>query len=286
MLDRTSFPTFGARYVTPATTTFRDDALHGKVAVVTGAGGGLGSAIVARLASMGATVVATDLRLPALAEGSNAIPLPCDVTSEASVSALARTIHESLGRCDILVNNAGVLGDSTPLEQLGGEAWDKVFSVNLRGVFVCAKHLVPMMIGAGQGAIVNLASVGARVPNDSGAYAASKAGVLGLTRQMAIAWGTKGVRANSVSPGMIRTPMSEGFYADASVSQAREKAVPLGRVGTPGDISDVVAFLCSDAARYINGQDIIVDGGFLRTALLNVMPPAFAAGRVERPAAT
>lgn len=243
---------------------------------MTGAGGGLGGAIVSTLAAMGATVVAADLRAPELPGSDvNAIALACDVTDESSLQALADRVHQTCGRCDILVNNAGVLDGPTPLEDLGAEAWDRILGVNLRGMFLCTKYLVRLMLARGEGCVVNLASIGARVPNDSAAYAASKAGVLGLTRQMAVAWGPRGVRANSVSPGMIRTPMSDGFYRDSRIAEARNKAVPLGRVGAPDDIADVVAFLCSDAARYVNGQDLIVDGGFLRTALLRMMPAAF-----------
>lgn len=258
------------------TPTFRADALEGRIAVVTGAGGGLGGAIVSRLAAMGAKVVATDVRVPeATGADDHALALACDVTDESSLQALADRVQQAFGRCDILVNNAGILDAPTPLEELGSAAWDRILAVNLRGTFLCAKYLAPMMLARGEGCVVNLASVGARAPNDSAAYAASKAGVLGLTRQMAVAWGPRGVRANSVSPGMIRTPMSDAFYRDSRIAEARNKAVPLGRVGTPDDIADVVAFLCSDAARYVNGQDLIVDGGFLRTALLRMMPAAF-----------
>lgn len=256
-------------------TPYRDDALAGRVAVVTGAGGGLGGAIVARLAGMGATVLATDLKAPALPEGVKGESLACDVADEASVKALAAEVNRRHGRCDILVNNAGVLGPRVPLEEMPVETWDKVIAVNLRGSFLCAKHLVPMMLARGKGAIVNLASIGARVPNDIGPYGPSKAAVLGLTHQMAVEWGPRGVRANSVSPGMIRTPMSEHFYQNERLHQGRIRTVPVGRIGVPDDIANAIAFIASDAASYMNGQDIIIDGGFMRTALLNVQPAVF-----------
>lgn len=255
-------------------TTFDKEALKGRVAVITGAGGGLGGAMVARLVGMGATVVAADMKAPdnALA----ALSLACDITDEAAIEAMAAAVKERFGRCDILVNNAGIMAPVIPLEELPVATWDKVMAVNLRGAFLCAKHLVRLMLAQKSGAIVNLASIGARVPNDIGAYGPSKAGVLGLTHQMAVEWGPRGVRANSVSPGMIRTPMSEHFYQNEKLHQGRIKVVPTGRIGRPEDIADAVAFLVSDAASYMNGQDILVDGGFMRTALMNVQPAVFA----------
>jgi NAD(P)-dependent dehydrogenase (short-subunit alcohol dehydrogenase family) len=256
--------------------TYRDDALKGRVAVVTGAGGGLGSAIVRRLAGMGATIVATDLKAPAIPEGvTGAVSLACDVTDERSVEELAAAIKDKFGRCDILVNNAGIMAPVVPLEDLTAEVWDRVMNVNLKGSFLCAKHLARMMITQGKGAIVNLASIGARVPNDIGAYGPTKAGVLGLTNQMCVHWGPHGIRANSVSPGMIRTPMSEHFYQNEKLHKGRIKTVPAGRIGVPDDIANAIAFMVSDAASYMNGQDIIIDGGFMRTALMNVQPAVF-----------
>jgi NAD(P)-dependent dehydrogenase (short-subunit alcohol dehydrogenase family) len=198
------------------------------------------------------------------------------VTKEADIEAMALAVKTKFGRCDILVNNAGIMAPVIPLEELPVATWDKVMSVNLRGSFLCAKHLVRMMLAQKSGAIINIASIGARVPNDIGPYGPSKAGVLGLTHQMAVEWGPRGVRANSVSPGMIRTPMSEHFYQNEKLHQGRIKVVPTGRIGRPEDIADAIAFLASDAASYMNGQDIIVDGGFMRTALMSVQPAVFA----------
>jgi NAD(P)-dependent dehydrogenase (short-subunit alcohol dehydrogenase family) len=255
-------------------TTFDPHALEGRVAVITGAGGGLGGAMVERLASMGAKVVAVDLKAPQNARA--ALSLACDISDEAAIEGMAAAVRDAFGRCDILVNNAGIMAPVIPLEELPVEVWDKVMSVNLRGAFLCAKHLARPMLAQGSGAIVNLASIGARVPSDIGPYGPSKAGVLGLTHQMAVEWGPRGIRANSVSPGMIRTPMSEHFYQNEKLHKGRIKAVPTSRIGRPDDIADAVAFLVSDAASYMNGQDIIIDGGFMRTALLNVQPAVFA----------
>jgi len=255
-------------------TTFDKASLQGRVAVVTGAGGGLGGAMVTRLHGMGASVVTVDMKAPENPLASQS--LACDVTDEAAIEAMAAQVKDKFGRCDILVNNAGIMAPVVPLEELPVATWDKVMGVNLRGSFLCAKHLVRMMLAQKSGAIINIASIGARVPNDIGPYGPSKAGVLGLTHQMAVEWGPRGVRANSVSPGMIRTPMSEHFYQNEKLHQGRIKVVPTGRIGRPEDIADAIAFLASDAASYMNGQDIIVDGGFMRTALMNVQPAVFA----------
>ena len=256
--------------------TFREDSLKDRVAVVTGAGGGMGGAIVQRLSSMGARVVMVDLRETPIPEGSSGISsLACDITDEDAIARMADQVRRDFGRCDILVNNAGIMAPVIPLENLPVAVWDKVMSVNLRGSFLCARALVHMMLERGAGAIINIASIGARVPNNIGPYGPSKAAVLGLTHQMAIEWGSRGVRANSVSPGMIRTPMSEHFYQNEKLHKGRLKTIPTGRIGTPDDIADAIAFLASDAASYMNGQDIIVDGGFMRTALMNVQPANF-----------
>lgn len=254
--------------------TFSPDALKGRVAVITGAGGGLGGAMVERLHGMGAVIVGVDLKAPD--HPHLALSLACDITGEPAVEAMAKAVKDKFGRCDILINNAGIMAPVSPLEDLPVETWDHVMAVNLRGSFLVAKHLARMMLAQGSGAIVNLASIGARVPNDIGPYGPSKAGVLGLTHQMAVQWGPRGIRANSVSPGMVRTPMSEHFYRNEKLHKGRIKTVPTGRIGVPRDIADAVAFMVSDAASYMNGQDIIIDGGFMRTALMNVQPAVFA----------
>jgi NAD(P)-dependent dehydrogenase (short-subunit alcohol dehydrogenase family) len=142
--------------------------------------------------------------------------------------------------------------------------------VNLRGALLCAQALVPMMFEREAGSIVNVASIAAQVPTRVGAYGPTKAALQALTRQMAVEWGPRGLRANAVSPGMIRTPLSEPHYRDEGTLAARTSRIPARRLGLPADIADAVCFLASDASAYINGQDIVVDGGFLKASLNNL----------------
>lgn len=251
-------------------TAFRNDALDGRTVVVTGAGGGLGRAIVTQLAALGARVVQVDLP-EAMGNLQGDHPaLGCDVTQEGAVAAAARAVCERYERCDVLVNNAAVLPLAVPLDQLSAAQWDRVMDVNLKGAFLCARHFGASMLAAKSGSIVNVASVAAVLPNAAGAYGPSKAAILALTRQIAVEWGPQGVRANAVSPGLVRTPMSEGFYTDPANYERRAAAVASRRIGSPEDVASVVAFLASDASSYVNGQEIVVDGGFLLTALMNL----------------
>ncbi|MEH3086580.1 MAG: glucose 1-dehydrogenase [Xylophilus ampelinus] len=264
--------------------TFHPDALRGRVAVVTGASGGLGQAIVARLHAMGALVVQADLAEPEAApERERLLAVRADIADPASVAALGETVRGRFGRCDVLVNNAAVTAPAVPLESLPLDDWDRVLRVNLRGALLCAQALVPDMLARGKGSVVNIASIASEAPSRSGAYGPAKAGLRALTRQMAVEWGPRGVRANSISPGMVRTPLSEVHYRDEAALQARVARIPARRLGTPSDIGDAVAFLASDAAAYVNGQDIVVDGGFLKASLSNLYgagaPPDWPSSR-------
>ncbi len=251
---------------------FSPDALANRVAVVTGASGGLGDAIAAKLHAMGAVVIAVDRSAPVKTKPWPS--LECDISAEEQVENLASTVAERWGSCDILVNNAGIMPALAPLEDLPVKDWDAVIDVNLRGTFLCSKYLGRQMLKRGSGAIVSLSSITATVPNDVGPYGASKSGIRGLTRQMAVEWGPRGVRANSISPGMIRTPLAEEYYRNEKLYNHRISSIPSRRVGHPDDVSNTVAFLVSDGASYINGQDIVVDGGFTLNAMQNVLPKA------------
>lgn len=243
--------------------------LTGRVAVVTGANGGLGQSICARLALLGATVVRTDIKTAGAdaRRGPNDLFVTCDITDEASVRAAAQRVYEEFGRCDVLVNNAGILLPPVPLETLSVETWDKVFNVNTRGTFLCSKHFGALMLQQQSGSIVNFASIAASVPNQLSPYGPSKAAVLAFTRQLAVEWGPRGIRVNALSPGMVRTPMSEPFYQNEKIHAARKAAIALRRIGDPDEIASVVGFLAGDDSTYVSGQEIVVDGGFLLTSL-------------------
>ncbi|MDO8251289.1 MAG: glucose 1-dehydrogenase [Rhodoferax sp.] len=252
-------------------TTFDNNAFKGKVAVVTGASGGLGLAICQRLQSMGAKVVQVDISYPAApTETAGMLAVHCDIADPASVTAMADLARSRFGRCDVLVNNAAITSSPVGLEDFPIDLWDRIFHVNLRGALMCAQALAPMMFAQQAGSIINVASIAAQVSTRVGAYGPSKAAMLALTHQMAVEWGPRGIRANSVSPGMIRTPLSEVHYRDEAKLQSRTARIPARRIGRPEDIGDAVAFLASDASTYINGQDIVVDGGFLKASLVNL----------------
>lgn len=252
-------------------TTFDSNAMQGKVAVVTGASGGLGLAICQHLQSIGAHVVRVDISYPAVpAEADGSLTVHCDIADPASIAAMAKLTRSRFGRCDVLVNNAAISSSPVALENLAIELWDRIFQVNLRGALLCAQALVPMMFDQEAGSIVNVASIAAQTPTRVGAYGPSKAALRALTHQMAVEWGPRGIRANSVSPGMIRTPLSEVHYRDEATLTKRTSRIPARRLGLPADIADAVCFLASDASLYINGQDIVVDGGFLKASLTNL----------------
>ena len=248
--------------------------IEGQTAVVTGAAGGIGQGIAAALAEAGATVWVLDRDQSACdaaaAEiGGGTRGLAFDAADRATIAAAA----ERIGAADILVNNAGILRGG-PLAETTPEDWDLVLRVNLTGYLACAQAFGAGMRARRRGALVHVASIAASAPQAfSGAYSPSKAAVAMLSRQLAFEWGPDGVRSNSVSPGMIRTPLSESFYQIPGILEAREAVVPARRVGTPADIAAVAAFLASPRAAYVSGQDIVVDGGFAQTLMAHVPRP-------------
>lgn len=239
--------------------------------MVTGASGGIGLSISQQLRAMGAEVVQVDISYPAgLGEADGMLAVNCDIADPSSIAAMGQFVRSRFGRCDVLVNNAAITASPVALEQFPLELWDRMFHVNLRGALLCAQALVPMMFERQAGSIVNVASIAAQVGTRSGAYGPTKAAMLGLTRQMGVEWGPRGVRANAVSPGMIRTPLSEKHYQEPGKLAYRESKIPARRIGRPEDIAEAVAFLASDASTYLNGEDILVDGGFLKASLVNM----------------
>ena len=256
--------------------------LDRRVAVVTGAAGGIARGIVERLVRLGADMVLLDINdagMAALTErlseqGRRVLALHCDVSDPRDVTAAADRVERDFGGCDLLVNNAGMLSGASSIERQSVQAWDDSMAVNVRGVFLCTQHFGRFMLRRQAGSIVNIASIGAQSPNASPPYTAAKAAVIAFTRQTAVEWGPRGVRANSVSPGFVRTPLSEHMYATTDMAEVRSAMVPVRRLGMPADIAGVVAFLLSDAAAYVNGQDIQVDGGFMQTTLMHAQLPA------------
>ncbi len=259
--------------------------LWGKVCVVTGAGGGIGAAIAQVFVQSGARVALLDRDIAA-AEGAatalngepgQLLPLSCDVADQENVRSAANAIHDALGPCDVLVNNAGVLRPG-PLASLPLSEWNAMLAVNLTGYFLCAQVFAQHMLERNAGSMIHIASIAARQPQGfSGAYSVGKAGIVMLSRQLALELGSRGIRSNTVSPGLIRTPLTEKFYEQADVAARRAAIVPTGRVGKPRDIADVVAFLASHRSAYVNGDDITVDGGFSLALMGQVPRPGYEA---------
>jgi len=254
-----------------------------RVCVVTGAGSGIGAATARGLAAVGAQVALLDRNLEAarfvageiVAGSGQAIALECDVANAASIAAAAATVRARLGPCDVLVNNAGLLRASG-LESVSIEDWNAVLAVNLTGYLLCSREFGRDMLNAGHGSIIHVSSISALHPQtSSGAYSASKAGVLLMSRQLAAEWGPRGVRSNAICPGMIRTALSAKFYEEPGFEAKRAAVTASRRVGEPIDIANPAIFLASDRSAYMNGAELLVDGG-LGCMLMDMVPrPGF-----------
>ncbi len=241
--------------------------LKNKISVITGAGRGIGRATALKFAEEGATVIVAEFdpdtgkttESDILKKGHQAEFIPVDVSDESSVNRLFDDITNRYGRVDVLVNNAGILQDST-LKKLEPEQFDRVISVNLRGVYLCTRRASDLMREQGSGVILNASSVVAHYGNFGQTnYVAAKAGVIGMTKVWARELGKDGIRVNAVAPGFIATDMTAGI-PEKILDMMRDK-VPLKRMGDPKDIANAYCFLASDEARYINGAVLNVDGG-------------------------
>jgi len=257
--------------------------LQGRVCAVTGAASGIGAATARELAASGARVALLDrdgagaekLSAEIRATGASAVAVRCDIASEAAVQAAAQSVQEQLGPCYALINNAGMLRPG-PLNDVSLEDWNAVLAVNLTGYLLCARAFGAQMRAAGMGSIVHVASISALTPQSaSGAYSASKAGVLLMSRQMAVEWGAQGIRSNAICPGMIRTALSAKFYEVPGFEAKRAAVTASRRVGEPQDIADVAVFLASPRSAYVNGAELSVDGG-MSSMLMDMVPrPGF-----------
>jgi NAD(P)-dependent dehydrogenase (short-subunit alcohol dehydrogenase family) len=241
--------------------TTRNGRFAGKVAFVTGAGNGIGRATAVAFAQEGASVVAADLSIEQL--GGQVIAVGCDVTDPIQVGAALQRTVETFGPLDIAFNNAGIALQTGAAADITDDEWYRTIDTNLRGVFLCMKHEIPLMLEAGGGAIVNTSS-GAGIRGFAGgaAYGASKFGVIGLTKCAALDYVAAGIRINAICPGFVDTDMIGRLIEDddARAAVIRDQE-PIGRMGTPEEIAAAVLWLCSDEAAFAVGHALVVDGG-------------------------
>jgi 3-oxoacyl-[acyl-carrier protein] reductase len=249
--------------------------LTGKVAIVTGAGRGIGATIATALAAEGVTTIIADIRQDLLdaataaraKTGAAGAELPCDVRDKAQCQALAREVEARFGRIDILVNNAGVASGS-PVETLAEAVWDANLDTNLKGTFLMCQAVIPAMKRQKSGRILNAASFAALVPSLGGAaYASGKAAVMSLTRVLAGELGPHGITVNAYAPGMIPTEMNHFADAPPERQEALLDTLTLRRWGDPADIANLIVYLASDQAAYITGTTIDISGGKLATQM-------------------
>jgi NAD(P)-dependent dehydrogenase (short-subunit alcohol dehydrogenase family) len=243
----------------------------GKVAFVTGAANGIGRAAALAFAREGASVVVADVSEKGNKEtarmieelGGQALAVHCDVTRNEDVQRALKATVEKFGRLDFAFNNAGIEYAIKPAADVTEEEWDRIMDIDLRGVFLCMKHEIPLMLKQGGGAIVNTSSgAGVRGFKGGAAYVAAKHGVVGLTKAAALDYAASNIRINAVCPGIIDTPMMDRF--SGGTPEGRRAVIaqePVGRMGKPEEIGAAVAWLCSDAAAFVVGHAMVIDGG-------------------------
>lgn len=244
----------------------------GKVALVTGAAAGIGRTTSLYYARDGAQVVVSDINEDGGREtvelieraGGEAVFVKADVSDPGEVQNMVIQGVERYGRLDVAFNNAGVGGEQNPIADYSLEGWDRLIGVNLSGVFYCMKYEIPAILNSGGGVIVNMASILGRVAfANSPAYVTSKHGVVGLTQNAAVEYGQKGIRVNAVGPGFIRTPMITEIIEDQTTRDMLVALHPIGRLGEPEEVAELVVWLSSDKASFITGAYYPIDGGYL-----------------------
>jgi glucose 1-dehydrogenase len=249
--------------------------LEGKIAVVTGAAGGIGAAVATELARHGARVALLDIdgdgaqatARDIQALGAEVLAATVDTTDAPAIAAAVEQVMQRWGTVDVLVNNAGT-SIRTPLDEVPLEEWQRILNINLTGYLLCAQQFGAVMKAKGSGSLIHVTSVCGHHPlANSGAYSPSKAAALMLSRSLAIEWGPYGIRSNSMSPGLTRTPRTDPVYERPGVLEQRSKLAPLRRIATTQDMADVCAWLASDRAAFVTGQDIVVDGGLTQTVM-------------------
>lgn len=244
--------------------------LSGLVAIVTGGGTGIGKGIALLFAKEGASVVVCGRRKEPLDEtvseiiqaGGKALAVTVDISKVESVSSLVKTTLDTFGTIDILVNNAGVYIAHDALS-LSETEWDTALSIDLKGVWLCSKLVLPTMVEKGKGKIINITSIAGLVGfNDSAAYCAAKGGVVNLTREMALDYAPKGIGVNAIAPGVITSDMTAGILQDEKMKQGMIAQTPVGKIGEPRDIAYAAVYLASKESDFMVGQTLVVDGGW------------------------
>jgi NAD(P)-dependent dehydrogenase (short-subunit alcohol dehydrogenase family) len=254
--------------------------LAGKVALITGAGQGMGATAARLFAHEGARVAVNDLN-PAgeataeaiAAEGGEAMWAQADVTDATQTQAMVDAVMNRYGRIDVLYNNAGIgPPDDALIHELPEHVWDRVMSVNVRGMYLCTRATIAAMLSTRRSrvdaSIINTASIAGIVGNQtlpSTAYTVSKGAVMALTRQVAVSYAARGIRCNAVCPGPIETPILEPYFARPGIRRKFQKRIPLGRLGQPEDVANLALFLASDESSFITGSLIVIDGGITAT---------------------